>query len=91
MAWNTYTQLTNEAQAKLEDQFKVEGNITVNNDIIGDSEDNDLSNKGLRETLEKNWWSSQIFLQNWSSYQRVLKAKCEVTDVLCFKNCLSGS
>lgn len=30
----------------------------MSNDIIGDSEDNDLSNKELRETLGKNWRSS---------------------------------
>lgn len=37
------------------DQFKIEGKITVNNGIMGDTEDNDLSKEGLRETLGENW------------------------------------
>lgn len=48
-----HTKLINEGWVKL-DQFKMEGQISRNNDIIGDSEDSDLSNKGLRETLGKN-------------------------------------
>ena len=39
----------NEDQAKLH-QFRIEGKI---NDTIGDSEDSDLNNKELRETLGK--------------------------------------
>ena len=46
--------LTNENWVKL-NPIKIEGKTNVNKDIIADSEENDLSNKGFRETLGKNW------------------------------------
>lgn len=53
----------------------------MSNDIIGESEDNNLSNKGLRDAGEK-----PVKLLN-----ILTKSTCEVTDVLCFRNYLSGN
>lgn len=56
---------------------------------MGDTEDNDLSNEGLRETLGKNWWSSWIIISVILS--TCVESQIEVTDVPCFKNYFSGN